>query len=284
MEDLEFVRNLRPMGRTDVANQPVEASDRRWRTHGSWRMTLLNQVLILAYLLGFDPTRLHQWRESGIILRQGALPRWTQARWPSGGRMQRADGNDAAYESWVRAYSSNVYRCALRLCGQADTAEELTQEVFFEAWRSMHSLRDPDRARPWLLSILRHRYMHWLRDQKRRPDDSTAAQHQAEQMGSGEPLPGETLANQESLQAALSDLEDRYKLPLLLVFLEGFTCQQAAEFLDVPLGTVLSRIHRAKQFLRERLRDDVPRQPHLRIHHEPPAEPQPRSAGFGGAS
>ncbi len=81
--------------------------------------------------------------------------------------MKPAEGKRALYESWVRDYSADIYRCAFRLCGDADCAEELTQEVFFEAWRSIGSLRDPAKAQGWLLSILRHRYMHWLRDHKR---------------------------------------------------------------------------------------------------------------------
>ena len=62
------------------------------------------------------------------------------------------------------------------------------------------------------------------------------------------------LSDQELLQIALEALEERYKEPFLLVFLEDFTCREAAELLDIPLGTVLSRIHRARQFLRRFIR------------------------------
>lgn len=62
------------------------------------------------------------------------------------------------------------------------------------------------------------------------------------------------LSNQEILQQALDGLDDRFKEPFLLVFLEDFTCQAAADLLDLPLGTVLSRIHRARQQLRAAIR------------------------------
>lgn len=196
--------------------------------------------------------------------------------------MKEPDGRQALYNSWVRDYSQDLYRCALRLCGQPHVAEELVQEVFYEAWRSMDTLRDQAKARVWLLSILRHRYMHWLRDQKRHPKSGPAAQEQAQRLSTGDDLPQDILARQESLQAALDALEDRYKVPFLLVFLEGMTCQRAAEFLDIPLGTVLSRIHRARHFLRDHLEREQTEPRHMRLHRsEEPDEDEPRT-GAGG--
>ena len=197
--------------------------------------------------------------------------------------MKQSDRRKALYESWVRDHGGDIYRCALRLCGHPDCAEELAQETFFEAWRSMDSLRDPAKARVWLLSILRHRYMHWLRDEKRRPKASLDAGAKAGLVHSGEDSPADVLARQESLQAALGDLDDRYKVPFLLVFLEGMTCQQAAKFLDIPLGTVLSRIHRARQFLRERLESEAREAGQLRIHREQADRDLPPGSIGGGA-
>ncbi len=60
----------------------------------------------------------------------------------------------ARYEGWVRDFAADLYRCAVRLTGQHDAAEELVQETFYEAWRSIHSLRDPEKARAWFFKIL----------------------------------------------------------------------------------------------------------------------------------
>jgi RNA polymerase sigma-70 factor (ECF subfamily) len=196
--------------------------------------------------------------------------------------MKSAGGKRALYGVWVRDYSADVYRCAFRLCGHADCAEELTQEVFFEAWRSIDSLRDAAKARVWLLSILRHRYMHWLRDRKRHPAQAGSAHGEVGALVSQEDQPGEIMARQESLRAALDALEDHYKVPFLLVFLEGLTCQEAADFLDIPLGTVLSRIYRARQFLRQHLETEGSEGGHLRIFKEEHERDEP-SAGMGGA-
>ncbi|MDZ4783276.1 MAG: sigma-70 family RNA polymerase sigma factor [Planctomycetia bacterium] len=191
--------------------------------------------------------------------------------------MTRADSKRALYASWVRDFSADIYRCGYRLCGSGDIAEELSQEVFFEAWRSMSSLRDTQKARCWLLSILRHRYMHWLRDRKRGRTIRGGDRIAADRLVSNESSPHEVLARQESLQLALDALEDHYKVPFLLVFLEGLTCQETAELLEIPLGTVLSRIYRARRLLRRELEDKPSASPHLRIRSGEPDRHQPRN-------
>lgn len=154
------------------------------------------------------------------------------------------------YEDLVRSHARDVYRFAFRLSGSADIAEELTQETMYHAWRSISSLRDQDRARAWLLQILHNRHKHWLRTRSRRVvtiNDSDQLNQTADQ-ANNDLL--KTLSNQELLQRSLDALENRYKEPFLLVFMEGMTCNEAAEFLDLPLGTVLSRIYRARRQLR----------------------------------
>ena len=172
------------------------------------------------------------------------------------------------YEGWVRDYAADLYRCALRLTGSADAAEELVQETFYEAWRSIHSLRDAAKARAWLFKILGHRYMHWVRERVRSRQNPAASEAEVREADSGESLPVDVLARQETLQAALDDLDEGQKVPFLLVFLEGMTCQQAADMLDMPLGTVLSRIHRVRQLLRARLAER-PDAPPLKLHRPP---------------
>ncbi len=195
--------------------------------------------------------------------------------------MKQPDKRRALYESWVRDFGPDLYRCAARLCGREDCAEELVQEVFYEAWRSMDSLREPGKARVWLLGILRHRYMHWLRDMKRHPKQS-AGENLEQTLASTQQGPEQALAQKEVLQGALDALEDRYKVPFLLVFLEGMTCQAAADFIGVPLGTVLSRIYRARQFMREHLERERPAGRRLTLHKDAPGRDEPRGASGGG--
>jgi hypothetical protein len=67
MEDLALVRRVKQWGRIALANATVTTSGRRWQTHGAWRMTMLNQVVIVAYFLGCGPSVLLRWRESGRL-------------------------------------------------------------------------------------------------------------------------------------------------------------------------------------------------------------------------
>ena len=131
-------------------------------------------------------------------------------------------------------------------------AEDLVQECFVEAWRSRAKLSDPAKARAWLHQILRFRWTHYLRDNSRRIRTSSDSDSLGRQPDAA---PDHTVQLEQSddLQQALNQIDDEMKLPLLLVVMEGYTCQEAADLLEVPLGTALSRIHRAKLTLRELL-------------------------------
>lgn len=196
------------------------------------------------------------------------------------------------YEQLVHAHSGDLYRFAYRLCGEPDIAEDLVQETFVEAWRSIRSLRDDKSARAWLYQILRHRFAHWVRRLKRtiRPDASMdVAEAEKSQPG---PDVLTRLADEDLLQQALNSIDERFKEPFLMVFLEGLTCAEAAEKLDIPRGTVLSRIHRARLALREFVdhHEQADRErPHStgdvkRLSDYRPVTPTPRVSGLGGES
>lgn len=186
--------------------------------------------------------------------------------------MKRAGKNRQLYEELVRSYARDLYRFAIRLCGRVETAEDLVQETFCEAWRSIDSLRDPASGKAWLFKILRHRNAHRVRDSKRR----IRLSYNIEQLESMAICPSEDvllrIANQELLQKALDELDDRYKEPLLFVYMDGATCREAAERLEIPLGTLLSRIHRGRMQIREYL-----------LEHEPDASIS-QTSDAGGAS
>ena len=82
--------------------------------------------------------------------------------------MTRIDRDRPLFEVLVRSYSADVYRFAYRLCGDRDAADDLIQETFCEAWRSIGSLRDPARGKAWLFQIARYRFAHTIRDKSRR--------------------------------------------------------------------------------------------------------------------
>lgn len=156
-------------------------------------------------------------------------------------------GSPPPVERLVEEYLPSLYRYAYRLTGSSADAEDLTQEAFLKAQQNLAQLRNPDRARPWLFSILRNEYLHRARAEKPCiPLD--AAGDLAEPMP--EPLPD---IDPEQLQAALNELSEVYRTPLILFYFEGFGYREIAEQMELPIGTVMSRLARAKAHLRARL-------------------------------
>jgi RNA polymerase sigma-70 factor (ECF subfamily) len=154
----------------------------------------------------------------------------------------------------VRENGERLWRLGFRLTGDRQEAEDLTQETFYEAWRALGSLRHQAAARSWLVSILFHRASRRLRRRRTRP----AASRPIDEEVDASPVSGpdlETLARHEGLQRALDALDPDRRMAFLLVFHEGHSCREAAERLGIPLGTLLSRVHRARGELRWHLRD-----------------------------
>jgi RNA polymerase sigma-70 factor (ECF subfamily) len=160
----------------------------------------------------------------------------------------------ATYEQWVRQFAAELFRFAYRLTGNRQVTEDLVQETFTEAWKSMHTQREPHKARAWLFQILRFRYAHLLRDAKARLRPATLTDGM--DIADSSPPPADLLAEREALQAALDELSPDIRETFLLVFMQGLKCREAAEELNVPLGTVLSRLNRARVAMRTRLRVD----------------------------
>jgi len=161
------------------------------------------------------------------------------------------------YDELIDRHAGGVWRMAYRLTGDAEDADDLSQEAYYEAWRSIRTLRDPRAGRAWLIRILVHRASRRLRRMRARPGEERAVDEHVD----AEPglLPDlDLLARREDVQRALDAIDPDRRTVFLMVFLEGFTCREAGEMLDIPLGTVLSRIHRARAELRGLLRDMAP--------------------------
>jgi RNA polymerase sigma-70 factor, ECF subfamily len=143
-----------------------------------------------------------------------------------------------------------LYRYAYRLSGSSADAEDLVQDTFCKAQQSLSQLRDSGRSRPWLFSILRNAYLHRVRADRSQPHVSLEVAGDV-----AEPLP-ESLpeVDPEQLQQALNELPEVYRTPIILFYFEEFSYRDVAEQMDLPIGTVMSRLARAKSsFLRARL-------------------------------
>ncbi|HEV8001129.1 MAG TPA: RNA polymerase sigma factor [Planctomycetaceae bacterium] len=147
----------------------------------------------------------------------------------------------------ARLHYALLYRYAYRLCGSAEEAEDLTQQAFLTAHRRLHQLRDANSAKSWLCAILRNTFLTRV---------SQRAVRVVPLHGLWDPVqeqsPTATFDSSE-LQQVLSELPEEFRSPLILYYFEEFSYRQIAEQLDVPIGTVMSRLARAKSHLRRRL-------------------------------
>lgn len=138
-----------------------------------------------------------------------------------------------------------LYRYAYRLSGSATDAEDLTQQTYLIAHKNLHQLRDVSSAKSWLCTILRHAY---LRIRRNRP-----AAQPLEPMHEPAQRSVETDYDEEALQQALCDLPEEYRSAVILYFFQELSYKEIAAVLDVPLGTVMSRLSRGKVQLKELL-------------------------------
>jgi len=148
-------------------------------------------------------------------------------------------------------YHAEVYRYAYRLTGSPPDAEDLTQHVFLMAQSRGEQLRDVGCIRSWLLAIARNTY---LKAARRRPPIPAGSLNLDID---GLPAPESHIdIDRERLQSALDDLPDEFKIVVLMFYFEGCSYREIAQRLDLPDGTVMSRLSRAKSHLRRRLLPD----------------------------
>jgi RNA polymerase sigma-70 factor (ECF subfamily) len=151
----------------------------------------------------------------------------------------------------IEEHSEFLYRFAYRLSGSAADAEDLVQQAFLAAHTKIDQLREPEKSRAWLVAIVRNA----LRKSHRRERPIPVCD-----AGDGiEPVTEsdlEQLLNAECVQAALNELPEEFRSTLVLFYFDDLSYKDIAELLDVPIGTVMSRLSRGKAYLRQRLLPD----------------------------
>lgn len=147
----------------------------------------------------------------------------------------------------VEQFSELLYRYAYRLTGNSVDAEDLTQQTFLTAQQKLHQLRVSGAARHWLLAIMRNSFLT-----SRRHAGMTHSLEGIEESLLRDETP-EPLVDPNELQEALMELTEEFRSPVILFYFEDFTYQEISEHMGLPIGTVMSRLSRAKAFLRRRL-------------------------------
>lgn len=157
----------------------------------------------------------------------------------------------SGFQSLIDAWYEPLYRFALSLSRNGDEALDLTQQTFARWAEKGHHLRNADRAKSWLFTVLYREFLDTRRRKQREiaGDAEAALDAQATQT----PSAAHTRVDSETVVAALFELDDIFRIPITLFFLESHSYKEIAAILDVPIGTVMSRISRGKQHLRTRL-------------------------------
>jgi len=149
----------------------------------------------------------------------------------------------------VVQHHAAVYRYAARLCGCPIEAEDLSQQTFLIAQQKLSQLREPERACAWLLAIVRNCFLKSRR--KARPLAAESIGLDVDQIAG--PAPPREEIDQEQLATAVADLPAEFRVVVLMFYFEELSYQQIAEQLELPIGTVMSRLSRGKGHLRRRL-------------------------------
>ena len=169
---------------------------------------------------------------------------------------------EARFEADALPLLNSLYSAALRLTRNPSDAEDLIQETYLRAFRAFHQFEAGTNLKAWLYRILTNTFINSYRKKQREPqtisDDEVEEWYLYSKMSeegmepSAESTVLESLPD-EDVQEALSSLPEQFRIAVLLADVEGFSYKEIAEITDVPIGTVMSRLHRGRKALEKRL-------------------------------
>ncbi len=175
------------------------------------------------------------------------------------------DGDVLAFEELVERYQQKVFNIAYRMSGNHEDALDLSQESFLRAYRALPRFKGQSAFSTWLFRIVNNTCIDALRKRKRQPlvvlsTDSSIETEEGEYQIEFPAPESETPEEQalrgelhEQVQLALSRLSEEHRLALVLRDIEGYSYEEIAEMLDINIGTVKSRINRARLAMREEI-------------------------------
>ncbi|MDR7080375.1 RNA polymerase sigma-70 factor (ECF subfamily) [Neobacillus niacini] len=171
-------------------------------------------------------------------------------------------GDQDAFAEIVEIYSNSIYQLGYRMLGNRHEAEDIAQEAFIRAYVNIKSFNQDLKFSTWLFRIATNLCIDRIR--KKKPDyyldaevSGTDGLTMYSQLSSNSPLPEkelESLELQETVQKEILKLPEKYRAVIVLKYIEELSLNEISEILDMPLGTVKTRIHRGREALRQQLR------------------------------
>jgi RNA polymerase sigma-70 factor (ECF subfamily) len=175
------------------------------------------------------------------------------------------DGQVERFEELVRKYQQKVFNFGMRMCGETRDAEDLVQETFLNVFRYLEGFRFETRFKNWMFRIATTTCLKKKRKPKHAPERELSLEDFMPQ--EGDELPDEApewaraplaqVLNEElsrHLKKAIIDLPKKYRMVVALRDMEGFSTEETAQILDISAANVKVRLHRARLFLREKLK------------------------------
>jgi RNA polymerase sigma-70 factor, ECF subfamily len=173
----------------------------------------------------------------------------------------------AGFQAQAMQYAPQLYSAALRMTRRPADAEDLVQETFLKAYRSFGTFEEGSNLRAWLYRILTNTYINMYRAKQRRPQESDLGDledlYLYRRIGSIEAAVASRSAEDQlfdlftddEVKEALEGLPENFRLPVLLADVQGFSYKEIAEMLAIPIGTVMSRLHRGRKAMQRALVD-----------------------------
>jgi RNA polymerase sigma-70 factor (ECF subfamily) len=166
------------------------------------------------------------------------------------------------FERDALQYMNQLYAAALRYTRNPHDAQDLVQDTYAKAYTSFHQFEPGTNLKAWLYRVLTTTFINTYRKDQRRPQAadseledwqlSSAASHTSDQGKSTEDVVLENLPDSD-IKRALAEIPEEFRIAVYLADVEGFSYKEIAEIVNVPAGTVMSRLHRGRKLLREKL-------------------------------
>jgi RNA polymerase sigma-70 factor, ECF subfamily len=183
------------------------------------------------------------------------------------GRPGRVPGmaDRATFTKEAMQHAGQLYSAAMRMTRNRSDAEDLVQETYLRAYRGFHGFEEGTNLRAWLFRILTNTYINTYRSKQRRVQETELNDvedlylyrriaHADQASRSAEDTLFD-LFTDDDVKAALENLPENFRLPVLLADVEEFSYKEIAEMLDIPIGTVMSRLHRGRKAMQKALAD-----------------------------
>lgn len=173
--------------------------------------------------------------------------------------------DQARFPELAMEHASALYTAALRMTRNQADAEDLVQETYLKAYRAFASFEEGTNLKAWLYRILTNTFINSYRAKKRRPEQTEIDEVEdlflyrrlggLEAAAAGRSAEDEVMDHftDEHVKAALESLPEQFRMAVLLADVEGFSYKEIADILDVPIGTVMSRLHRGRRALQKAL-------------------------------